>query len=311
MPLLGAVVQLPHSQTQCQTHSPGLLLTHSQGEKKLNTKPGFFGGLLGSSGAHYEDAADFFTQAANQYKLRKQGKNAGQAFEKAAQAQIKADYKDEAANTLVDAFKAYRQEDPASAARCLEQAIDFFTARGQFRRAANFKMDLGGLYEEELMDLPKAVQSYQDAGDWFESDSAQALSNKAFLKCADLTALEGNYSAAAATYKKVVAASASNNLSRWSLKDYFVKVVLCYLAGDDRVAAMNYLQEAQGIDQSFTTTKEYKLLQDVTEAVNDGDSEKLANSVFEFDQFSKLDKWKTTMLLKIKTSITEAEDDLL
>lgn len=250
-------------------------------------------------------------QAANQFKLKKQSRAAGNAFEKAAGAQIRAGNNDEAANTLVDAFKVYKQEDPAAAARCLEQAIEFFTARGQFRRAANYKMDLGQLYEEELMDFVKAVESYQDAGDWFESDSAQALASKAFLKCADMSALQGEYLRANEVYKKIVKSSLGNNMARWSLKDYFTKIVLCYLAADDSVAATKYLAEAQSLDSSFGTTKEYQLLQGILEAVQDGDAQKLSDVVFEYDQFNKLDKWRTTVLLKIKNSIVSADDDLL
>jgi alpha-soluble NSF attachment protein len=278
----------------------------------VSQKPGFFGSVFGSSAQqNYEEAGDLYVQAANLYKLKKQGIKAGESFDKAAEAQIKADSKDEAANTLVDAFKAYKQEDPASAAKSLERAIEFFTVRGQFRRAANFKLDLAQLYEDELADYPKALKSYEDAGDWFESDSAQALSSKAFLKAADLHALQGNYIQATDIYKKVVKNSVNNNLSRWSLKDYFVKIVLSYLAGDDKVAASKYLDESISLDSSFPTTREYKLLQDIIEAVTEGDAEKLSQVVFDYDQFNKLDRWKTTILLKIKSTVVDAEDDLL
>lgn len=284
----------------------------AKADKKVNSKQGFLGSVFGSSKQQqYEEAGDLYIQAANVFRLRKNGKKAGECFEKAAEAQLKADSKDEAASTLVDAFKAYKQEDAASAARCLERAIEFFTLRGQFRRAANFKMDIAQIYEEELFDIPKALQSYQDAGDWFESDSAQALANKAFIKSADLNALEGNYIQANDIYKKIVKNSLNNNLSRWSLKDYFTKIVLCYLAADDRVAANKYLEETLSLDSSFQSTREYKLLQDVIESVSEGDAQKLSNSLYEYDQFSKLDKWKTTILLKIKNTVVEADDDLL
>jgi len=283
-----------------------------QADKKVNSKPGFLGGIFGSSKQEQcEEAGDLYIQAANIYRLRKQGKKAGECFEKAAEAQLKIDSKDEAASSLVDAFKSYKLEDPASAARVLEKAIEFFTLRGQFRRAANFKMDIAQIYEEELFDMPKALQSYQDAGDWFESDSAQALANKAFIKSADLNALEGHYIEANEIYKKIVKNSLNNNLSRWSLKDYFTKIVLCYLAADDKVAATKYLQETLTLDSSFQSTREYTLCKDVIESVGDGDAQKLSNTLYEYDQFSKLDKWKTTVLLKIKNTIVEADDDLL
>lgn len=172
-------------------------------------------------------------------------------------------------------------------------------------------MDLAQLYEEELIDLDKALGAYEDAGDWFESDGASALSSKAFLKCGDLSALQGNYKKATEIYQKVVKNSVGNNMSKWSLKDYFFKIVLCYLASDDQVAADKYLRESVELDSSFQSTREFKLLTDVTEAVREGDIEKMSDSLYEFDQFSRLDKWKTTILLKIKDSLSAAEEDLL
>lgn len=283
-----------------------------EAENKLTPRTGLFHTIFsGSASQRYEDAGDLFIRAANQYKLRKQGAKAGSAFEKAAEAQIKAENRDEAANSLVDAYKAYKLEDPISAARTLEKAIEFFTGRGQFRRAANFKMDLAQLYREQLSDFPKAIQSYTDAGDWFESDSAQALASKAYLHAADLNALSNKFFPAVEIYRKVVNNSLNNNLAKWSIKDYFVKIVLCYLAGDDRVAATKYFEETSSLDGSFPTTKEHKFLADILESVQDGDADKLSEVVFEYDRFSRLDAWRTSILLVIKNKLSEAEDDLL
>ncbi|KAH3667016.1 hypothetical protein WICMUC_005363 [Wickerhamomyces mucosus] len=278
----------------------------------MDTHVGFLGSLLGSSQQYkYEEAGDLYIEAANKYKLSKQLGLAGQAFEKAANAQIKADSKDEAGNTLVDAFKSFKNEDPASAARVLEQAIEIFTTRGQFRRGANFKMDLAQLYEEDLIDLPKALQAYEDAGDWFETDGAQALANKAFIKSADLNALSGNYFKANDIYKKIVKNSLNNSMSKWSLKDYFFKIVASYLAAEDLVAAEKYLDESLQLDSSFQSTREYKLLTEIIRAVGDGDVEKFSNALYEFDQYSRLDKWRTTILLKVKDTIGADEENLL
>lgn len=45
------------------------------------------------------------------------------------------------------------------------------------------------------------------------------------------------------------------------------------------------------------------------ETVETGDDEAFSDKVYQFDQLSKLDKWKTTMLLKVKGTIVN-EDDL-
>jgi alpha-soluble NSF attachment protein len=100
---------------------------------------------------------------------------AGQAFEKAAQIQTKnLNELDDAANTNVDAFKAYRKTDPQAAARCLKVAIDRYCAKGNFRRAASQKEQLGEHYEQELGDSKSALEAYETAAGWYESDNANA-----------------------------------------------------------------------------------------------------------------------------------------
>ena len=102
-------------------------------------------------------------------------KEAGQAFEQAASIQTsKLNELDDAANTLAEAFKVYRKTDPLDAARCLDVAIDQYTRKGNFRRAATHKQNLAEVYETEIGDQKKAIESYEMAASWFESDNAEA-----------------------------------------------------------------------------------------------------------------------------------------
>jgi alpha-soluble NSF attachment protein len=58
-------------------------------------------------------------------------------------------------------------------------------------------------------------------------------------------------------------------------------------------------------DAAFTSTREAKFINALIEAVEAGDQESFTGAVVEFDQVTKLDNWKTGMLLKIKRSIQE------
>jgi alpha-soluble NSF attachment protein len=106
------------------------------------------------------------------------GKEAGQALEKAAQMQLKTDEKDDAANTLVEAYKSYRRTDPQDAVRVLKQAITLFTGKGNFRRAAGYQFNLAELYEAEteLFPAKEALDAYDAAAEWYASDQADAYS---------------------------------------------------------------------------------------------------------------------------------------
>ncbi|KAH0609936.1 uncharacterized protein H6S33_012482 [Morchella sextelata] len=265
----------------------------------------FFGGRQ----EKLESAADLYTQAANAFRMNKLGREAGQAFEKAAEIQLKINEPDDAANTHVEAYKAYKKDDPSAAARVLEKAISHYTLKGNFRRAATHQQNLAELFELELGDIKRAIDAYELAGDWFQGDNAEALANKVFLKVADLAALEQMYPKAIERYEGVARSSAGNNLMKWSLKDYFLKAGICHMAAGDKIAAKRALESYTEMDITFPSTRECQLLQSIIEAVDQGDDEAFSDTVFQYDQLSKLDKWKTTMLLRVKETIIN-EDDL-
>lgn len=136
-----------------------------------------------------------------------------------------------------------------------------------------------------------------------------SLANKLFLKVADLAALEADYYRAIANYEKVATSSVSNNLMKWSVKDYFLKAGICILATGDMVAMRQALEKYRDMDNTFASTREHQLLMDLTDAVEQGDQEVFADKLFQFDQLSKLDKWKTTILLRVKSAIEEKGED--
>ncbi|KAL8856167.1 MAG: hypothetical protein Q9178_007205 [Gyalolechia marmorata] len=266
----------------------------------------FFGGRT----EKWENAADLYTQAANAFRMQKQGTEAGQAFERAASIQTsKLSEPDDAANSLTEAYKSYRKTSPQDAARTLSQAINHYTTKGNFRRAATNQQNLAELYEVEIGDEKAALEAYEVAAGWFEGDNAEALANKLFLKVGDLAAIAGEYHKAVEQYEKVAKSSVSNNLMKWSVKDYFLKAGICHLASGDTVAISRALDSYRDLDPTFPSTREHQLLVDLAEAVEQGDQEVFADKLFQYDQLSKLDKWKTTLLLRVKEGIEEKGED--
>ncbi|KAI4203259.1 MAG: hypothetical protein LQ350_001956 [Teloschistes chrysophthalmus] len=266
----------------------------------------FFGGKTDK----WESAVELYTQAANAFRMQKQGKEAGQAFERAASIQTsKLSEPDDAANTLTEAYKSYRKTDPEDAARVLSQAITHYTSKGNFRRAATNQQNLAEIYEIELGDNKRAVEAFDVAAGWYENDNAEALSNKLWLKVGDLSALEGDYQRGVECYEKVARSAVSNNLMKWSVKDYFLKAGICHLASGDNVATSRALDTYRDLDPTFPSTREHQLLSDLAEAVEQGDQEVFTDKLFQYDQLSKLDKWKTTLLLRVKEGIEEKGED--
>lgn len=267
----------------------------------------FFGGKT----EKYENAADLFIQAANAFRMQKMGKEAGLAFERAASIQGQhLNEPDDQANTLQEAFKAYRKDSPEDAARCLDKAIAHYCSKGNFRRAATQKQNLGELYELELGDEARAAAAYEEAAGWFESDNAEALANKLWLKTADLIALQGkDYYKAIELYEKVAKSSINNNLMRWSVKEYLLKAGICNLCTGDTVGVNTALERYRDLDNSFYQQREHQLLIDLVQAVSEGDQEMFADKLYQYDQLTKLDKWKTTLLLRVKNMIESQTED--
>jgi alpha-soluble NSF attachment protein len=84
---------------------------------------------------------------------------------------------------------------------------------------------------------------------------------------------------------------------------------MCSQREQDTVSAKRNLAKYSNQDPSYGSTRESKFIQALIEAVEGGDPEAFTNAVVEFDQVTKLDNWKTGMLLKIKRALQEAETD--
>jgi len=266
--------------------------------------------LFGRKSEKYENAADLYIQAANGFRMAKKGGEAGAAFEKAGSIQLdKLNEPDDFANTMTDAFKAYRKDSPEDAARCLQIAIAHYASKGNFRRAATNKQNLAEHFEVEIKDNARAAAAYEEAASWYESDNAEALANKLWLKTADLLALNGEYYKAIELYERVAKSSVQNNLMKWSVKEYLLKAGICSLATGDMVGVNAALERYRDLDNSFSQQREHQLLVDLAEAFKEGDQEMFADKLFQYDQMSKLDKWKTSILLEVKNKIVAVEED--
>ena len=159
----------------------------SQADKTVQSVGSGFS-LFGGKAEKYENAVELYTQAANAFRLQKAGKEAGQCFERAAAIQSnQLKEPDDAANTLTEAYKSYRKDEPREAARVLESAINHYTLKGNFRRAATHKQNLAELYEIELNDETKAMEAYELAASWFENDNAEASVTMSVLESLDIT----------------------------------------------------------------------------------------------------------------------------
>jgi alpha-soluble NSF attachment protein len=126
-----------------------------------------------------------------------------------------------------------------------------------------------------------------------------------------------------ARYDQVASQSLGSALTKYSVKDYWLKALLCVLATtvfcpsnvfgvpplmihQDYVSARRNLTRYGQMDATFPSTREAKFVTALLEALEEGNEEMFTNAVFEYDQVTKLDNWKTAILLKIKRGIQQA-----
>lgn len=267
-------------------------------EKRLKA---WFGGS-----AKWEDAADLYTKAANQYKISKKWDKAGDAYCKSSECHLKLSSKHEAATSYISAATCYKKSNFTSAVQCMKQAIEFYTDEGRFSIAAKHQKELAEMYEGES-DFEGAIAAYQQSADYYDGEGSSSSASQCLLKVALFSAQVGNYDKAIEIYEQVASSSIDNNLLKWSVKEYFLRAGLCHLAKGDIVAATRALERYTEMDATFSSQRECKFLQDILAAVSNNDVEAFTNAVVEFDSISKFDSWKTSILLKIKKSLNVEE----
>ncbi|KAF8971354.1 vesicular-fusion protein SEC17 [Flammula alnicola] len=263
--------------------------------EKADKKANSSGGWFTSASTKFEEAGDLYQQAANSFKLEKLFKEAGDAFAREAECRELCKEENEAANAWWNASKAYKRGFPDLAIQALTQTIVHLTKGGRFRQAADREKEIGQIYLQESNDLRKACESYERAG----SDKCRTA-NACFKDAADLHAELEEYPQAISRYEQVADNSLSSALTKYSVKEYWLRSGLCALAMGDTVTAKRNMQKYTIQDVAFASTREAKFINALLEAFEAGDVEAFTGAVFEFDQVTKLDNWKTNILLKIK-----------
>jgi alpha-soluble NSF attachment protein len=80
---------------------------------------------------------------------------------------------------------------------------------------------------------------------------------------------------------------------------------MCHLANGDSIGASQAYTRFDNLDYTFGESREGKFASRLIETVENFDAEGFATACFEYDRISKLDPWKTSMLVKVKRGISE------
>ncbi|XP_042393323.1 alpha-soluble NSF attachment protein-like [Zingiber officinale] len=266
----------------------------------------------GIFGSKYDDAADLYEKACNCFKLAKNWDRAGSVYIKLAICHLKLESKHEAASSYVDAANCYKKISIQDATESLNQAVNIFLEIGRLNMAARYCKELGELYEQE-QNPEKAIEYFERAADLFQSEEVTTSANQCNQKVAQLAAQLEQYPKAIEIYEAIAKHSINNNLLKYSVKGILLNAGICQLCKGDVVAITNALERYQEIDPTFSGSRECKLLSALADSMDEEDVGKFTEALHEYDSMTRLDAWKTTLLLRVKNAIKqkeEEEDDL-
>jgi alpha-soluble NSF attachment protein len=101
-------------------------------------------------------------------------------------------------------------------------------------------------------------------------------------------------SEAASIFESIGSECLSNNLLKFQSKSHFFDAILCILAKGDVVAADISLNKYKDMDYTFPGCRECKLCEDIVQAYKDMNVDAFTDAVYNYDQISKLDPWRTS-----------------
>jgi alpha-soluble NSF attachment protein len=269
----------------------------AQAAKKAS---GFF--PLGNS--KYEDAEEIYEKAANMFKMAKKWQLAGDAFIKASEMHLKLGNKHDIAQCYNSAATCYKKVNPQEAINCLRMAVEIFCELGRFSVAAKQQKEIAELYEEEK-EYDECIVNYEKAAEYFSTEDASSSANACLLKVALYSAQLEKYDKAIEIFERVAAGSIDNTLLKYSVKDHFMHAALCHMCTGEIHTAKRALERYQEMDVTFSSTRECEFLKNIMLAFEEGDVDAFTGHVIDFDSISKLNNWKTTMLLRIKKLIKD------
>lgn len=269
-------------------------------------------GILGwFSGPDYDGAAELYVQAANQFKMAKEWREAGLCLVECALCANKSGSKNEESTHYAEAANCFKRVSAEEALVQWERAVEVLNNEGHFGRSAKLLKSAAETLEQEGGNVTAARKLYSRAAEFFEMDDYGKSSLSAcLLKVAELLAREGSYAEAAGLYEKEGEKSLQNALLQYGAKEHFLRAGILHLVDGDAVTAKIACDRYCAADPKFAVSREGKLLVSLSTAFGDHDEEAFVNALAEYDEVTTLDAWKTEMLVKVKKHLGTPEDDI-
>jgi alpha-soluble NSF attachment protein len=212
----------------------------------------------------------------------------------------------------------FKKADPEKAMESFNAAIMLMTDAGRVMQAAKLSKECAELYENEELDTSEkshtvlAIETYEQAAELFSAEDANSQASQCRAKVAELcsAALDPPDLLRAATlYDDLGRKCLDSNLLKFNAKGYFLQAILCHLANGDSIAAQQSKDRYEALDYTFGSAREGKFAGSLIECIEGFDTEGFATACYEYDRVSKLDPWKTSILVRVKRTIDDDAGD--
>ena len=157
----------------------------------------------------------------------------------------------------------------------------------------------------------KAAEHYQKSADFYEMEGQGSNRDGNLLKVAHFYGSLGKFSEACELFEKVASACAEDKLRKFGVRDHLLKAGLCFLAAGDVVAVKKALERYPSISFEWADSREAKFLSSLLTAAEGYDEAGFNATVQDYDSLSRLDQWKTSILVKAKEMIKNEDADVL
>lgn len=258
----------------------------------------------------YEEACDCFNKAVNQYKLLKKWTSAGDAYVKIAKCQLAQGNEHEAATAYQNAANCYKKEDSDMALKYYDEAVGIYTAAGKFAQAAKLENEIATVMESDG-DKEEAMEHFQKAADYYLTEESTAQAQKNLEKVAIISADLDKFDKASEIFEKLAANCLENKLLKFNAKGFLFNAALCKLNMNDTVALHDDIERYKDMDYTFGNSRECKLIEKLMQCLDDYDVDAFTDAVYDFDQISTLDPWRTARLLNVKQTIQKAGESAI
>lgn len=277
------------------SNSPRVLCNQAENCLKPHRFFSFFSGRQS-----YDEAADLYLQAANQYKIRKDWRKAFETFHLAANAAKQAKDNFRVASLYTDAGHCAKKYSLKDASQSYQDAIDIYSNCGKFNQSAKLFKLIAEMFEE--VNDSQSISFYKKAAEYFEMEEfGKSQQSACLLKYAHLTSLyDNNLNEAIKIFEEEAQKSLRNSLLQYSAKDYLFKAGILNLVKGNMRDTSSSITHYSTIDPRFKASREEKLLREIIDAIQSNDLNHFTRCITEYDSLKRLEPWHVHFFSKIQ-----------